>query len=138
MSEDPKAPDSPVAAPAVGSGPVHTAALKQLRQRLDQIDEDLVKLVARRMETVQLVIKEKQGHAGGIRDAQREHELLGRVEALARAAGVAAPLVRKIFSELVAHSVSRQASTLTGLRVDEQPVKVAYVGTPFTFNHLAA
>jgi 3-deoxy-7-phosphoheptulonate synthase len=137
MSEDPKAPDSP-AVPAPGSGPVHTAALKQLRQRLDQIDEDLVKLVARRMETVQLVIKEKQGHAGGIRDAQREHELLGRVETLARAAGVAAPLVRKIFSELVAHSVSRQASTLTGLRDDEQPVKVAYVGTPFTFNHLAA
>jgi 3-deoxy-7-phosphoheptulonate synthase len=138
MSDDPKAPDSPAVVSNPGSGPVHTAALKQLRQRLDQIDEDLVKLVARRMETVQLVIKEKQGHAGGIRDAQREHELLGRVETLARAAGVAAPLVRKIFSELVAHSVSRQASTLTGLRDDEQPVKVAYVGTPFTFNHLAA
>jgi 3-deoxy-7-phosphoheptulonate synthase len=138
MSDDPKAPDSPAVVANPTSGPVHTAALKQLRQRLDQIDEDLVKLVARRMETVQLVIKEKQGHAGGIRDAQREHELLGRVESLARAAGVAAPLVRKIFSELVAHSVSRQASTLTGLRDDEQPVKVAYVGTPFTFNHLAA
>jgi 3-deoxy-7-phosphoheptulonate synthase len=138
MSDDPKAPDAPAVVSNPGSGPVHTAALKQLRQRLDQIDEDLVKLVARRMETVQLVIKEKQGHAGGIRDAQREHELLGRVETLARAAGVAAPLVRKIFSELVAHSVSRQASTLTGLRDDEQPVKVAYVGTPFTFNHLAA
>jgi chorismate mutase/prephenate dehydratase len=142
MTTDPKSPPAPTAPPdpiaPAGSGPVHTAALKQLRQRLDQIDEDLVKLIARRMETVQLVIKEKQGHSGGIRDAQREHELLGRVESLARAAGVAAPLVRKIFSELVAHSVSRQASTLTGLRDDQQPVTVAYVGTPFTFNHLAA
>ncbi|HEY0708520.1 MAG TPA: prephenate dehydratase domain-containing protein, partial [Polyangia bacterium] len=119
--------------------PTATAALKELRQRLDQIDESLVKLVAERMETVRLVIKEKQGQGGGgIRDAQREHELLSRVENLARAAGLAAPLVRKIFSELLAHSVSRQASTLTGLGEQGAKLVFGYVGSPFTFNNLAA
>jgi chorismate mutase / prephenate dehydratase len=128
-----------------GSGhpppPAHTAVLKELRQRLDQIDLDMVNLVAKRMETVRAVVKEKSAHAtGGIRDAQREHELLARVETLARGVGVSAPLVRKIYAEILAHSVSRQASTLTGLETDGDgtPLAVAYVGSPFTFNHLAA
>jgi chorismate mutase/prephenate dehydratase len=122
--------------------PAHTAALKELRARLDQIDLDMVNLIAKRMETVRLVVKEKQGQSGGggIRDAQREHELLARVETLARGVGVSAPLARKIFAELVAHSVSRQASTLTGLETGEDgaPLALGYVGSPFTFNHLAA
>ena len=50
---------------------------------------------------------------------------------------MSAPLVRKIFSELIAHSVSRQASTLTGLGGGEQVLRIAYVGSPYTFNHLA-
>jgi chorismate mutase / prephenate dehydratase len=118
--------------------PAPSAALRELRLRLDGIDEELVRLIASRMETVGLIIAEKQGRATGIKDPKREHEILTRVETLARAAGVSVPLARKIFSEIISHSVSRQASILTGLGPEVGLLRVAYVGTPFTFNHLAA
>jgi chorismate mutase / prephenate dehydratase len=118
--------------------PAQTAALRELRQKLDGIDEDLVRLIASRMETVGLIIAEKQGRAAGIRDSKREHEILTRVETMARGAGISVPLARKIFSELISHSVSRQASRLSGLGPEEALLRVAYVGSHFTFNHLAA
>jgi chorismate mutase/prephenate dehydratase len=118
--------------------PAQTPVLRELRQKLDTIDEELVRLIASRMETVALVIAEKQGRSAGIRDSRREHEILTRVEALARNAGISVPLARKIFSELISHSVSRQASQLTGLGSDQAALRVAYVGSPNTFNHLAA
>src|SRR5690242_19188203 len=105
---------APVAPPPAGTAhvgpPTATEGLRELRQKLDQIDQDLVGLIAQRMDTVARVIREKKGQAGGIRDPRREHEILARVEALARAAGVSAPLVRQIFSDIIANSVSRQAS----------------------------
>src|SRR5688572_7520468 len=100
MTKDPAAP--PPAGTAHVGPPTSTAALRELRQALDQIDQDLVSLIARRMETVARVIREKKGQAGGIRDPRREHEILTRVEALARAAGISAPLARRIFSEILA------------------------------------
>ena len=111
-----KPPDSPasgaapVAPPPAGTAhvgpPTSTAALRELRQTLDKIDEDLVGLIARRMETVARVIREKKGQAGGIRDPRREHEILTRVEALARAGRACPrPLARRIFSEILANSV---------------------------------
>jgi 3-deoxy-7-phosphoheptulonate synthase len=121
--------------------PAQTPALKGLRDTLDSIDHDLVQLIARRMQTVAQVIKEKQvqGKSGGIRDAKREHDILGRVEGLARAAGISAALARKIFSELLAHSVSRQANTLTNLAEQAgRELVVAYQGSPYTYAHLAA
>jgi chorismate mutase/prephenate dehydratase len=118
--------------------PAPTAALRELRLKLDGIDEELVRLIASRMQTVGLIIAEKQGRTAGIKDPNREHEILTRVETLARAAGISVPLARKIFSEIISHSVSRQASTLTGLGPEVGLLRVAYVGTPFTFNHLAA
>jgi chorismate mutase/prephenate dehydratase len=138
---EPGAPP-PVAPPPAGTAhvgpPTSTAALRELRQALDKIDEDLVGLIARRMDTVARVIREKKGQAGGIRDPRREHEILTRVEALARTAGVSAPLARRIFSEILANSVARQASTLTGLAPGAEALRVAYVGTPYTYNHLAS
>jgi chorismate mutase / prephenate dehydratase len=132
MSDD----DDDKPAPTAPRAP--TAALSELRATVDRIDQDLVTLVAQRMDTVRRIIAEKKDRTAAIRDARRESEVLNRVETLARAAGVSAPLARKIFSELIAHSVSRQASTLTGLAGADQVLQIAHVGSPYTFNHLAA
>ena len=37
------------------------AALKELRQRLNQVDEEIVRLLAKRLDTVGLIAKEKAG-----------------------------------------------------------------------------
>src|SRR3954465_14185244 len=111
--------------------------LAQLRQKLDQVDEEIVGLIARRLETVGLIAKEKAGRPGGLRDPERERVVLSRVEAVAQSLGVSGPLARKIFSELITHSLSRQAASL-GASDAGRTLSIAYQGSPNTYNHLAA
>jgi chorismate mutase/prephenate dehydratase len=134
MSTEKGPPPSPAAPPAGGASP----ALKALRQQLDTTDEEIVRLVSKRLDTVKQIIAEKAGRTAGIRDPQREREVLSRVEAIAEALGMSGPLARKIFSEIIAHSVTRQASTLSGLAPADRELRVAYHGTAYTYNHLAA
>jgi chorismate mutase/prephenate dehydratase len=112
------------------------AGLKELRQRLNQVDDDMVRLLAKRLETVGLIAKEKAGSTQAIRDPEREREVLTRVETLAQSLGLSAPLARKIFSEIISYSVSRQIASLAGIEGEE--VAVAYQGSPLTYNNLAA
>jgi chorismate mutase/prephenate dehydratase len=111
-------------------------SLTELRQQLDQTDDDIVRLLARRLQTVGLIAKAKAEHATAIRDPERERAVLARVENLASSLGISAPLARKIFSELIDYSVSRQVATLVDS--DRSNVSVAYQGQPLTYNQLAA
>jgi chorismate mutase/prephenate dehydratase len=113
-----------------------SAALRDFRRRLDEVDDEIVRLLARRLETVSSIAKEKSGSRQSIRDPEREREVLKRVEDLARSLGVSAPLARTIFSEIITHSVSRQAASL--VEGDRTEVSVAYQGSPLTYNNLAA
>jgi chorismate mutase/prephenate dehydratase len=114
------------------------AALKKLRQNLNQVDDDIVHLLAKRLETVGLIAKEKAGSTQAIRDPEREREVLARVETLAQSLGLSAPLARKIFSEIISYSVSRQVASLAGIEGEVTEVAVAYQGSPLTYNNLAA
>jgi chorismate mutase/prephenate dehydratase len=100
------------------------------------VDDEIVRLLARRLETVSNIAKEKSGSRQNIRDPEREREVLSRVEGLARSLGVSAPLARTIFSEIITHSVSRQVASL--VEGDREEVSVAYQGSPLTYNNLAA
>ncbi len=112
--------------------------LKGLRKVIDETDAEIVRLIARRLETVGLIVKEKAGRPHQIRDPERERQVLGRVESLAQSLGVSGPLARKIFSELITHSLAREAAALSGADPAVREVTIAYHGTPYTFNHLAA
>jgi chorismate mutase/prephenate dehydratase len=112
--------------------------LRALRQRLDQIDEEIVRAMARRLEAVGLIAKAKAGRTQGIRDPEREREVLARVEALAQSLGISAPLARKVFSELINHSLTRQAASLSGTLEPGRPIAVVYQGAPLSYSHLAA
>jgi chorismate mutase/prephenate dehydratase len=115
-----------------------TAELQALRQKVDQLDEDIVRLIARRLETTAAIGKDKAGRPQGFRDPERERSVLARVEAVAQSLGVSGPLARKIFSELITHSLSRQAAALAGEDAAARSVGIAYEGSPNTYNHLAA
>ena len=114
------------------------AALKELRQRLNQVDEEIVRLLAKRLDTVGLIAKEKAGSTQAIRDPEREREVLARVETLAQSLGLSAPLARKIFSEIISYSVSRQVASLAGIEGERTEVAVAFQGSSLTYNNLAA
>ncbi|MBN2576154.1 MAG: 3-deoxy-7-phosphoheptulonate synthase [Deltaproteobacteria bacterium] len=111
-------------------------SLAELRQQLDQTDDDIVRLLARRLQSIRLIAKAKAEQGSMIRDPERERDVLTRVEGLATSLGVSGPLARKIFSDLIDYSVSRQVGSLVD--ADRGDVTVAYQGQPLTYNQLAA
>ena len=110
--------------------------LTELRRRLDQTDDEIVRLLALRLQTIGLIGKTKAEHATAVRDPERERAVLERVEKLASSLGISGPLMRKIFSDIIDYSVSRQVATIVD--GERSHVTVAYQGQPLTYNHLAA
>ena len=111
-------------------------SIDELRQQLDKTDDEIVHLLARRLETVGLIGKAKAETASTIRDPIRERAVLVRVEALANSLGISGPLTRKIFSDVIDYSVSRQVASLVDS--ERSHITVAYQGQPLTYNQLAA
>jgi chorismate mutase/prephenate dehydratase len=104
-----------------------------LRQDLNGVDREIVRLIAQRFSIVAAIARAKEQGASGIRDAGREHRVLAGVEAAAAELGVSASLVRRIFRELISDSVARQASHLSGDRV-----RVAFQGAAHGYSYAAA
>ena len=111
-------------------------SLTELREQLDKTDDEIVRLLARRLETVAFIAKAKAERASAIRDTEREREVLARVETLANSLGISGPLARRIFSEVIDYSVSRQVASLVD--GERSYITVAYQGQPLTYNELAA
>ncbi len=111
--------------------------LAALRADLDGLDAELVALLAKRLALVAKIGETKASGTAGIRDAARERDVLQRVEAAARGLGVPVPLARKIFGEIIAHSVDRQAAFLSAAPSD-RPLRIAYQGVAHANSWLAA
>jgi chorismate mutase/prephenate dehydratase len=111
--------------------------LSTLRAALDGIDAELVSLLAKRLALVAKIGESKAAGESGIRDASRERDVLDRVETVARGLGVSVPLARKIFGEIIAHSVTRQAAFLSGAAAKGE-LRVAFQGVPYAYSWLAA
>ena len=111
--------------------------LSSLRRTLDGVDADLVSLLAKRLALVAKIGETKAESGGGIRDASRERDVLEKVESAARDLGVPVPLARKIFGEIIAHSVNRQAAFLSGAAAKGE-LRVAFQGVPYAYSWLAA
>ena len=104
--------------------------LKDLRQRIDTIDDQLVELLDQRARAVVEAFAEKRRTGVPIHDPVREQHVLARVEQqLAAIAGHAFPAagMRPVFREILGACLS----------VDNQ-LSVAYLGPPGTFTHMAA
>ena len=110
--------------------------LDQLRHELDDVDGDLVELIARRLELVGQVSAAKTRAQSPVRDPERERAVLDGVEARAVRRGVSGELVRRVFREIIGHAVDRQVAELTGTAA--RPLLVAYQGVEHAYSHLAA
>lgn len=119
-----------------GGGSGESEGLGSIRAQLDAIDAGIVDLIARRLEIVDAVSQAKARTSAPVRDLPREREVLDRVAAAAVERGVPDELVRRIFRQLVGHAVDRQVADL--LPGTGGPLVVAFHGTAFTVDHLAA
>jgi chorismate mutase/prephenate dehydratase len=116
--------------------PEPDAELLALRERLGNLDQRIVELIAERFRVVGDVAREKAASDAAIRDTDRERQVLAAVEHIARAEGAPVNLVRRIYRDLLAESVSRQVSSRSGLR-SEVALRVAVRGE-HSFGFLAA
>jgi chorismate mutase/prephenate dehydratase len=111
--------------------------LPVLRERLDDLDKQIVELIAERFRVVGTVGREKAGSDTAIRDSERERAVLESVEQVARAEGAPVNLVRRIYRDMLGESVSRQVSRRSG-RSRAERLRVAVQGVEHTFSFLAA
>jgi len=132
---DPAGPADP-GAPGAPGDPGDPESLAALRGSLDETDAQIVRLIARRFSLVEGIGAAKATEGRYLRDAAREGRVLEAVEREARAAGVSAHLVRRIFTEIMSQAVAHQASALPG--APKGAVRVVYQGVEFAYSHLAA
>jgi chorismate mutase / prephenate dehydratase len=114
--------------------------LETLRQELDQIDGELVDLLARRSKAVERVAAVKSRTNVPLRDVLRESRQVARLAERARALGLDELFVVRIFREIVDFSVRTQEAHL-GMNVrggdGHRPVAVVFQGSEGAFSHIA-
>ncbi|MGA8295433.1 MAG: chorismate mutase [Acidimicrobiales bacterium] len=84
------------------------SSVDELRRDLDAIDAEIVRLLAQRLSTVSEIASAKDRGALGVRDPEREREVLAQVERAAGQLGVSRELVRRVFGAILEDSVAFQ------------------------------
>lgn len=74
--------------------------LDDIRDRLDEIDEEIIKLIAKRQAYMPMVKDYKKQHGLTIHQPKREKEILEKKKELAKKLGVDEHLVEEVFLAL--------------------------------------
>ena len=115
-------------------------SLRKIRDGLDRIDDEIVRLLAERRKLSIDTIRTKDESDGPLRDQSREETMLTHRIQVGRAAGLESHFVTRIFHEIIENSVRLQQDYLLR-RHDEtgQPstIRVAFQGIEGAYSHLA-
>ncbi|MBI9072027.1 MAG: bifunctional 3-deoxy-7-phosphoheptulonate synthase/chorismate mutase [Melioribacteraceae bacterium] len=116
--------------------------IKTLREKINQLDSDLVKLLSNRRELSKDVVRYKDHHDSEIRDEERERELLKRIVEYGREQGLDSHFVTKVFYEIIDDSVRLQQGYLQQLVNNDdgsvESIKIAIQGIIGSYSSLAA
>lgn len=123
------------------STPVTATSLDVVREKINVVDQEILKLIASRRELSQEAISLKDKTAAEIRDPRREQEvLLDRVR-WGRDRGLDSQLVGSVFHEVLRDSIRVQQEYLQQ-KLNSSPegatVKIGYHGIDGSYSHLAA
>ncbi len=116
-------------------------SLKEIRQIIDQLDENIVEALGKRQKIVREILSGKLDRADEIRDPQREEKLLEKIRRKAPEFGLDPFFLEQLFREIIQHSVRYQTHALIdhqNERTEEQTIRVSYQGTDGAFSHQAA
>lgn len=113
--------------------------LAQLREEIDQVDSQILELLAKRQEVSRAVIQTKHAGRSFIRDEARERDLMRQRISEAKPLGLDAHFVTKVFHEIIGESVRIQQdfvqSTLNNLP-SGHTVRIAFQGIDGSYSHL--
>lgn len=113
--------------------------LEEIRRRLDEADRRIVEALAARHSLIGEVIAAKGEDGVKERDELREHEVLARVEAHARAAGLDPDHVAELFRDIIQQSVDEQrSSSASAPKTSGRTLRVGYQGGAGAYSYLAA
>jgi chorismate mutase len=84
------------------------STLEDARDRIDEIDRRFVELLAERYAIVDELCAMKAENGDTVKDKEREQELLDHVAAIAEKHDLSPDLARRLYDEILSHSVQRQ------------------------------
>ena len=115
--------------------------LDSIRKRLDEIDRTILKALAQRQGLVKEVSDLKLKNEQGIRDLEREEQLLNRIRDLAHEVGLDRYYAEHLFREIITNSVRFQTHSLVDHQNEKSngnAIRVSYQGTDGAYSHQAA
>ncbi len=115
--------------------------LDSIRKRLDEIDRTILKALAQRQDLVKEVSELKLRNEEGIRDLEREEQLLNRIRDLAHDVGLDRYYAEHLFREIITNSVRFQTHSLVdhqNEKTTDDVIRVSYQGTDGAYSHQAA
>ncbi|MDR9415252.1 MAG: bifunctional chorismate mutase/prephenate dehydratase [Gracilimonas sp.] len=118
-----------------------TDHLDSIRKRLDEIDRNILKALAQRQDLVKEVSELKLKNERGIRDLEREEQLLNRIRDLAHEVGLDRYFAEHLFREIITNSVRFQTHSLVdhqNMRSNGDIIRVSYQGTDGAYSQQAA
>lgn len=121
------------------SGRMSEESLDDLRAHLDEIDDQLVDLLARRQAVIGEVAAFKSRTHAPLRDVLREARQIARLAERARAAGLDELFVVRILREVLDYSVRTQEMQIGSSARPERgrPATVLFQGSDGAFSHIA-
>ena len=113
-----------------------------LRDKINQLDSGLIKLLAQRRKLSKEVIVVKENSNKPIRDQQREAELLNRLIKAGKKEGLDSHFLSKIFYEIIEDSVRLQQNfvqtKLNTKSEKKKAIKIAIQGIEGSYSYLAS
>jgi chorismate mutase len=85
-----------------------STSLEEARARIDEIDRRIVELLAERYAVVDALCETKAENGDTVKDEDREQALLDHVAAIAEKHDLSPDLARRLYDEILDHSVQRQ------------------------------
>ncbi len=110
--------------------------IQGLREGIEGVDRELLRLLRRRMELVDRIATAKIKAASPFRDQQREEQVLQRVRGAAVELGLDPHPVERLYRLIMEMSISRQQAYLQSLST--APLRVAYQGVEGSYSHITA
>lgn len=116
--------------------------INKLRDNINDIDSQLLKLIAERRKLSGEIVLVKNEMQSPIRDQEREAELLNRIISKAKEEGLNTHLVKKLFYEIIDDSIRIQQKYLQNLAngkdIQDDIIRIAIQGIEGSYSSLAA
>lgn len=115
---------------------VQASRLSEIRQKIEDIDRELLDAVRRRLELSEHIVAAKTQAAVPIRDQARGDAVIHRVRHVATEMGLDPHQAESLFVLLMEMSIKHQQAHLA--KLDTTPIRIAYQGDEGSFSHMTA